>query len=684
MNRIIALLLCVVISFGIGTESDGTLSLPAVGNAVPSGQRGTLSLLSVGNAVPSGQRGTLSLMSVTADYYSNTQWALENTGEYTFIGNRSTKVKSSVKDIDLDVPDAWAYYLSSPASRIPVIVAIIDSGVDSEHPDLVNAMWTNPGEIPGNGIDDDKNGYIDDIHGWDFYNDDSDICHYEYNKELKKNLADPNDCDDHGTHCAGIIAAELNNDIGIAGVASIGNIQIMSLKIHGGTSLSGSVSNAVKAISYAEMMGAKVCNISWGSYTYSSALYDAMKHSDMLFVCAAGNDGNDNDYRPLYPACFDLPNVLSVTQMNATGKLPVSANYGGDSVMIAAPGADIFSTIVGDYATLSGSSMAAPHVSAMAALAFSTVHGLSPVDVKEAIISSLKPNDSLDSLVKYPGTPSVYGTIKAILDVAPDLTAPDFTLHRSFNQNNIIIDFETSDEGGSGVCGIRWLFGRQQESTFKNKSAGTFIDGNRLSVQKPGYYTFCIYDCSGNCTYKTYYITDDLVAPEIDDISMKPSKNGKTFTISAHVSDSQSGISKVKLLPGIHTGSDFKSAKIPQLELDGNNYFRTNVTEPGAYTIYAVDYRGNVTLKVIRAYTRVSRSLTLKRSSKTLDKGNTYRIRSVIEPASTTDTLSYKSSDTGIATVASDGTVTAVSTGSALITVTTSGGLSTVFNIIVR
>ena len=245
-----------------------------------------------------------------------------------------------------------------------VVVAVLDTGVKYTHNDLAANMWTNPGEIPGNGIDDDANGYIDDYYGYDFANEDS----------------DPNDDNGHGTHVAGTIGAVRNNSIGIAGVAP--EIEIMGLKFlfaSGG----GTLSDAIAAMDYLRVVAAQyplkkfIVNASFGGTGYSSIFEKAVQAtatSGILFVAAAGNRGVSNDIMPHYPSSFDSDNVISVAASDLNGELAYFSNYGTGSVHIAAPGLQILSTYIGsdnDYKFLSGTSMAAPHVAGLAALLWS-------------------------------------------------------------------------------------------------------------------------------------------------------------------------------------------------------------------------------------------------------------------------------------------------------------------------
>ncbi|WP_318506997.1 S8 family serine peptidase [Bacillus sp. T3] len=243
-------------------------------------------------------------------------WGLHNTGEY------------GTDDIDIDYPEALDTF-NANTNKENVVVAVIDTGIDINHPDLKNKIWTNSNEIANNGIDDDYNGYIDDINGWDFY-------HYD------NSVFDPQDFDDHGTHVAGTIAGEINNNIGISGIAP--NVKIMPLKFIGPDG-SGYTSDAIEAIQYATTMGVKISNSSWGSSEYDYALENAINNSNMLFVAAAGNEGMNNDYNPTFPASFNSPNIISVAAHDSNGYLANFSNYGQYSVDIAAPGTSILSTV---------------------------------------------------------------------------------------------------------------------------------------------------------------------------------------------------------------------------------------------------------------------------------------------------------------------------------------------------
>lgn len=283
-------------------------------------------------------------------------WGLHNSGQ-----------NGGTVDADIDAPEAWDITTGSP----DVIVAIIDTGVDYNHPDLAANMWTNTAELNGSpGVDDDNNGFVDDIHGYDFVNDDGDPMDDQY----------------HGTHVAGTIGAVGNNSYGVTGVAW--NVKIMALKFldSGG---SGYTSAAIDCVEYATLMGAHLTSNSWGGGGFSQALKDAIEANATLFVAAAGNDSSDNDSYPHYPSSYESPNILSVMSTDNKDLLSSFSNYGRTSVDVAAPGTGIYSTAPGNsYKTLSGTSMATPHVAGLAALLLADNPALNTEELKLRIMLS--------------------------------------------------------------------------------------------------------------------------------------------------------------------------------------------------------------------------------------------------------------------------------------------------------
>jgi subtilisin family serine protease len=266
---------------------------------------------------------TISSVNTAPNYY-NQLWGLNNHGQ-DVLGVPGTK------DVDVDAPEARTNF-SGKLNQ--VLVGVIDTGVDINHPDLQNAIWTNPGEIPNDGIDNDHDGFIDDVHGWDFVNKDNSVY-------------DPMDGDEHGTHVSGTIAAELtgNNPAGDKGVFGVApNVKIVPIKAFGADG-TGTSADEIAAIEYAQKLGIKILNCSWGGPENDPLLEEAMKNYNGLIVAAAGNEGSNNDSVKVYPAGYDLPNLISVAALDNTGNLASFSNYGPNSVDIAAPGVNILSTV---------------------------------------------------------------------------------------------------------------------------------------------------------------------------------------------------------------------------------------------------------------------------------------------------------------------------------------------------
>lgn len=626
--------------------------------------------------------GKVEAMQVTNDTYAANQWAIHNPGSYLLFSSNGNKEIFAKKDIDMDVAEAWRYLAAEKIGRRQVVVAIIDTGVDYTHPDLTKNIWINENEIAGDGIDNDNNGFVDDIYGWDFYNDDDSVCHYKYDSKSKSNLALPEDNDDHGTHIAGIIGAVADNGIGIAGIASKIDIKLMVLKINGGRDGTGSISDAILAIKYATMMGADICNISWGTDQNSPALKEVIKESDMLFVAAAGNQGLNNDHKPVYPASYKLDNLISVTFINAFGRLTRLSNYGKKSVDIAAPGSDILSTAVGSYKTLSGSSMAVPQVSAVAALLYSYNENIYPQRVKELLLKTIKPVSELKGSIRYPGIVSAYKALLSIRDLRKDKSVPTIKLSTLYDKGNLIIDVKAKDEGGAGVRVIRWLTGKRDIKDFSRGTKGQAVKNNQVKVSKAGVYSFYISDYAGNEFVRHYKVTDDKTSPIIS-AGFTVSGDYKTRTINIRVRDSQSGIKRVKYLSGKRQIEDFMpAASGKEIKLNNERGF-FNVKKDGFYTIYAIDHRGNQRIKIIEVKTIKSEDVKFTRSEKTMTIGDTYILRAFVKPATTTDLITYNSSHKDIVSVDNKGKLKALKEGEAIITARTSNGFTAVCKIVV-
>ncbi|MBI1927577.1 S8 family serine peptidase [Candidatus Poribacteria bacterium] len=314
----------------------------------------------------------------------NQLWGLNNTGQ-----------TGGTPDADIDAPEAWDISTGSSG----VVVGVIDTGIDYTHPDLAANIWTNPGEIPGNGIDDDGNGYVDDVHGYDFVNNDS----------------DPMDDNGHGTHVSGTIGAVGNNSVGVVGVNW--DVSLMALKFLSASG-SGSTSNAILAVEYATMMGAHLTNNSWGGGGPSLALRDAIAGSP-LFVAAAGNNGNR---LPSFPAAYPLENIISVAATDHNDNLASFSNFGAILVDLGAPGVNILSTLPGNqYGTLSGTSMATPHVSGVAALIFAVTENTTAVGAKSVILDTVDPVPSLSGKTVTGGRLNAHAALELASPAAPPL-----------------------------------------------------------------------------------------------------------------------------------------------------------------------------------------------------------------------------------------------------------------------
>ncbi len=318
---------------------------------------------------------------------------------------------------DIGVSEAWR----TSKGNLNMIVAVIDTGVDYTHPDLLPNLWRNAGEDgpkATNGIDDDGNGYIDDTIGWDFSANDNKPFDLPVDPwQMLLGGGNPG----HGTHCAGNVAARADNGIGIAGVAP--NVKIMSLRFISEKG-QGTTADAIKAIKYAVDNGAKVLSNSWGSEgedanegAQNKALRDAISYAEekgVIFIAAAGNGhqgvgyDNDSDAKPAYPASYDHANIVSVAALNKENGLGAFSNWGARSVDLGAPGVAVYSTTVGGgyndkvidipgliTATWDGTSMACPHVAGAAALYWSAHPTATVAQVKAALISSAKPIPAL-------------------------------------------------------------------------------------------------------------------------------------------------------------------------------------------------------------------------------------------------------------------------------------------------
>ena len=333
--------------------------------------------------------------------YYQYQWALKNTGNMQRISaTEEGKITNSIAGIDIGIEPAWDVYEQIPQRRT-VTVALIDTGVEVSHPELLNAIWVNGDEIPGDGIDNDGNGYVDDITVWNFHDGNNQVFAGEE--------------DEHGTHGAGIIAGAWDGK-GITGIADGNYVKIMVLKVLASEEGIGLSDGVREAIRYARDNGADICNLSMGARDYDAEMDRLIRESPMLFIVSAGNGdeqgmGYDIDASPVYPAACSGENIITVANMMFDGNLDVTSNYGASGVDIAAPGTYILSTIPGGYGFLTGTSMAAPMVTGAAALVWSCHPEWGPADVRRRILDSAARRESLEGKCVTGGMLNVQGAI---------------------------------------------------------------------------------------------------------------------------------------------------------------------------------------------------------------------------------------------------------------------------------
>lgn len=299
------------------------------------------------------------------------QWGLQNTGK-----NSGGWFSSGKKGEDVNAIKAW----DITKGNRDIVVAVIDTGIDYRHPDLKENLWVNEAELNGTeGVDDDGNGYVDDTYGYDFANNDG----------------DPMDGHSHGTHCSGVIGAAHNSQ-GVRGVMA--NVKLMGIKFLSDSG-SGETIGAIKAIEYAVKNGAHITSNSWGGGEKSEALKEAIKaayDAGTMFVAAAGNERNNNDTKPTYPAAYKVDGIITVGAMDGKGNKASFSNYGKTSVHVFAPGTNILSTVKnGRYQKMSGTSMATPFVSGVLGLLLSHEEGMSIDEAKERLMESTILNRSL-------------------------------------------------------------------------------------------------------------------------------------------------------------------------------------------------------------------------------------------------------------------------------------------------
>lgn len=346
----------------------------------------------------------------------------------------------TIPDVDIDIPEAWDYMKDKIADEI--VIAVIDTGIDYNHEELKHALWVNPGETgidehgndkSTNLIDDDSNGYVDDVHGWNF--------------SASGNGNDPIDKIGHGTRLSGIISAQKNNNIGICGISE--NVKIMALKVfddNGG----GMDFSVFEALKYIVMMredhgiNVKIANMSYGGYDFAQLENQGMeqlKNAGILVIAAAGNETNNTDLFPHYPSCYDYDNIISVSGTNYDNNIFAGTNYGEQTTDIGAPGKYIFTTNMNNkYDYYAGTSYSAPYVSGVAALLWSLHPDWNYQQIKQQLLKSVDPLYSLNQMTTSGGKINANNAVQGLTSwlsskiyqasIAPDdRISLDFRVH---------------------------------------------------------------------------------------------------------------------------------------------------------------------------------------------------------------------------------------------------------------
>jgi len=431
-------------------------------------------------------------------------WGLNNLGQ-----------TGGIADADIDAPEAWEISIGSR----DVVVGVIDTGVDYSHSDLADNAWVNTGEIAGDGIDNDGNGYIDDIHGINAITD----------------AGDPMDDQGHGTHVSGTIGASGNNSTGVVGVNH--EVSIVGCKFLDAAG-SGSTSDAIKCIDYMVNLknsgvNLRVLNNSWGGGGYSQALADAItvsEQADILFVAAAGNDEVDNDANPHYPSSYEHESVLSIASTDSNDNLSDFSQWGATSVDMGAPGSGIVSTVPGNgYANYSGTSMATPHVAGVAALVLSVNPDLTTSELKALLMSSGDANTALQGKT-LAGTR--LNANQALLDADP---TPSFKMSVTPSSQQI-----TVGESATYTFEIGSIAQWDGEVTLELESSLTGAYLSELTAS-PGETVQLSVETNGNTPWGNYEFTvtatsDDIVKEKTVSLMLQPAGlNDYTYTSEENV-----------------------------------------------------------------------------------------------------------------------------------------------------
>lgn len=467
---------------------------------------------------------TASLTPNDTAFTDGTLWGLRNTG-----------ASGGVVGADIGAVGAW----DITTGNTNIVVAVIDTGVNYLHQDLVSQMWLNPGEFPNNGIDDDGDGYVDNVHGIN----------------AVTNGGDPMDDNGHGSHCAGTIGAAANNGSPHVGVAW--NVRIMALKfldVSGG----GATSDAIECIQFARLNGARILSNSWGGGGFEQALQDAIEATrvaGLLFVAAAGNESTNNDGPGRsYPASYPIDNVVSVAAVDRANNLAGFSNYGSQSVHLGAPGVAIYSSThssASSYATFNGTSMACPHVSGAAVLLWARYPGASYAEIRQRLFVGTVPIASLSGKTATGGRLNVLNS----LTVVPD------------NQLELVV---SSDSGLNVISGLEVNLRVRVTDLFTVNNATvtgtlshnganlTFLDNGVGADQVAGDSTYSA-SMTAPTDQPSFVLTVNATAPG------KTGANAQvTFTVTPRpTNDSFAGRHPITTLPAILTASTLNATADP-------------------------------------------------------------------------------------------------------------------------
>jgi hypothetical protein len=498
------------------------------------------------------------------DTFFSRLWGLHNTGQ-------QVKGTGGTPDADMDAPEAWDTQTGSST----VLMAVLDTGADWDHEDLSANIWNNDDEAE-NGADSDGNGYIDDIRGWDFV-------------KMPDGDNDPDDDNDpsyHGTHVSGTIGALGDNGIGVTGVNW--SVSIMPLKILDANG-EGYVSDEIEAINYAVANGAKIINASFSGGTYSPSERDAInsaRAAGVLFVAAAGNDGQDNGDIPVYPASYDLDNVIAVAATDQTDDLAWFSNYGATSVDVAAPGVKIYSTKAGNtYQYMDGTSMATPHVAGLAGLIWAENAGFTYDQVKDRILNGV------DVLPALTGDILMAGRINANHSINPPANEPDGpsnleALAASTSRIELNWTDHAFDESGFKIARAAAAVGPYTHVATVAADVGSYADTG-LNDGTSYYYRVLAFNAAGDSVPSEDNATTSLAAPSsLSAVAISSSRNDLSWT------DHSSAESGFRIEQKVGSGGTY--TEIAVVGTDVEDYSSTGLDDATTYYYRVRAYKGGL------------------------------------------------------------------------------------------